>query len=59
MATGACSTSTCTTTTQFVNAPKVGQWPLCGEWCDIENAGIGAVPQANPDSTFPNLCAYV
>jgi cellulose 1,4-beta-cellobiosidase len=57
--TGACSTSTCTTTTQFVNSSKVDQRPFRGEWCNIENAGIGALPQANPDSSFPNLYAYV
>ena len=57
--TGACPASTCTTTTQFVNASKVDQRPFRGEWCNIENAGIGAVPQASPDSSFPNLYAYI
>jgi cellulose 1,4-beta-cellobiosidase len=56
---GPCSTSTCTTTAQFVNASKVDQRPFRGEWCNIENAGIGAFPQASPDSTFPNLYAYI
>jgi cellulose 1,4-beta-cellobiosidase len=57
--TGACATTTCTTTAQFVNASKVDERPFRGDWCNPENAGIGALPQANPDSTFPNLYAYV
>jgi cellulose 1,4-beta-cellobiosidase len=57
--TGACPTTTCTTTTQFVNDSKIDERPFRGDWCNPENAGIGALPQANPDSTFPNLYAYV
>ncbi len=57
--TAACSTSTCTTTASFVNASKVDQRPFRGDWCNPENAGIGAFPQANPDSTFTHLYAYV
>jgi cellulose 1,4-beta-cellobiosidase len=60
--TGACPnniSSSCTTTAAFVNASKVDERPFRGDWCNPENAGIGAVPQANPDSTFPNLYAYV
>ncbi len=56
---GPCPTTTCTTTAQFVNASKVDQRPFRGEWCNIENAGIGALPQANPDSSFSHLYAYV
>src|ERR1700727_23202 len=51
--------SSCSTTAAFVNASKVDERPFRGDWCNPENAGIGAVPQANPDSTFPNLYAYV
>jgi cellulose 1,4-beta-cellobiosidase len=60
--TGACPnniSSSCSTTAAFVNASKVDERPFRGDWCNPENAGIGAVPQANPDSTFPNLYAYV
>jgi cellulose 1,4-beta-cellobiosidase len=55
--TGACTT--CTTTASFVNASKVDQRPFRGDWCNPENAGIGNFPQANPDSTFTHLYAYV
>jgi len=57
--TGACSTSTCTTTVSFVNASKIDQRPFRGDWCNQEGAGIGAFPQANPVSSFPNLYSYV
>jgi cellulose 1,4-beta-cellobiosidase len=55
--TGACTT--CTTTAEFVNDSKIDERPFRGDWCNPENAGIGALPQANPDSSFPNLYAYV
>jgi cellulose 1,4-beta-cellobiosidase len=57
--TAACSTATCTTTTAFVNASKIDDRPFRGDWCNQENAGIGALPQADPDSSFANLYAYV
>jgi cellulose 1,4-beta-cellobiosidase len=60
--TGACPnniSSSCTTTTEFVNASKIDERPFRGDWCNPENAGIGTLPQANPDSSFPNLYAYV
>jgi cellulose 1,4-beta-cellobiosidase len=57
--TAACSTTTCTTTAEFVNASKVDQRPFRGDWCNPENAGIGAFPQANPDSSFTHLYAYI
>jgi cellulose 1,4-beta-cellobiosidase len=57
--TAACSTSTCTTTTEFVNASKVDDRPFRGDWCNQENAGIGALPQASPNSSFTHLYAYV
>jgi cellulose 1,4-beta-cellobiosidase len=57
--TAACSTTTCTTTTEFVNASKIDERPFRGDWCNQVNSGIGALPQANPNSSFPNLYAYV
>ena len=57
--TAACSTTTCTTTTAFVNASKIDDRPFRGDWCNQENAGIGALPQADPNSSFANLYAYV
>jgi cellulose 1,4-beta-cellobiosidase len=51
--------SSCSTTAAFVNASKIDERPFRGDWCNPENAGIGALPQANPDSSFPNLYAYV
>ena len=57
--TAACSTSTCTTTASFVNASKVNQRPFRGDWCNQNNAGLGAFPQANPNSSFTHLYAYV
>jgi cellulose 1,4-beta-cellobiosidase len=42
-----------------VNASKIDERPFRGDWCNPENAGIGALPQANPNSSFPNLYAYV
>ncbi len=57
--TGACATSTCTTTASFVNASKIDERVFRGNWCNQNNAGLGAFPQANPSSSFPNLYAYV
>ncbi|HXL96197.1 MAG TPA: glycoside hydrolase family 6 protein [Streptosporangiaceae bacterium] len=57
--TAACSTTTCTTTAEFVNSSKIDERPFRGDWCNPENAGIGAVPQANPNSSFTHLYAYV
>jgi cellulose 1,4-beta-cellobiosidase len=57
--TAACSTTTCTTTSEFVNSSKIDERPFRGDWCNPENAGIGAVPQANPNSSFTHLYAYV
>jgi cellulose 1,4-beta-cellobiosidase len=57
--TAACSTSTCTTTTEFVNDSKIDDRPFRGDWCNQENAGIGALPQASPNSSFTHLYAYL
>jgi cellulose 1,4-beta-cellobiosidase len=51
--TAACSTTTCTTTTAFVNASKIDDRPFRGDWCNQENAGIGALPQATPTPRSP------
>jgi len=51
--------STSTNLTTFVNASKVDERPFRGDWCNQNNAGLGAFPQANPMSSFPNLYAYV
>ncbi len=48
-----------TSTADFVNKSKVDERPFRGDWCNPENAGIGALPQANPDSSFTHLYAYV
>jgi cellulose 1,4-beta-cellobiosidase len=57
--TAACSTTTCTTTTEFVNDSKIDDQPFRGDWCNQANSGIGALPQANPNSSFTHLYAYV
>jgi cellulose 1,4-beta-cellobiosidase len=57
--TEACPTSTCTTTTEFVNDSKIDDQPFRGDWCNQANSGIGAFPQANPNSSFTHLYAYV
>jgi cellulose 1,4-beta-cellobiosidase len=48
-----------TSTADFVNKSKVDERPFRGDWCNPQNAGIGALPQANPDSTFSHLYAYI
>jgi cellulose 1,4-beta-cellobiosidase len=57
--TAACSTTTCTTTASFVNASKIDERVFRGNWCNQNNAGLGAFPQANPNSAFTHLYAYV
>jgi cellulose 1,4-beta-cellobiosidase len=51
--------STSTDLTTFVNASKIDERPFRGDWCNQNNAGIGAFPQANPMSSFSNLYSYV
>jgi|HubBroStandDraft_1064217.scaffolds.fasta_scaffold06517_5 cellulose 1,4-beta-cellobiosidase len=51
--------STSTVTATFVAQSKIDQRPFRGDWCNQENAGIGALPQANPNSSFTHLYAYV
>ena len=51
--------STSTVTATFVNQSKIDERPFRGDWCNQNNAGLGAFPQANPLSSFTNLYAYV
>jgi cellulose 1,4-beta-cellobiosidase len=51
--------STSTTVATFVNQSKIDQRPFRGDWCNVNGAGIGAFPQANPLSSFTHLYAYV
>jgi cellulose 1,4-beta-cellobiosidase len=50
---------TSTVTATFVNQSKIDQRPFRGDWCNQNNAGLGAFPQANPNSSFTHLYAYV
>ena len=43
----------------YVAANKIDKRPFRGDWCNQNNAGLGAFPQANPLSSFTNLYAYV
>jgi cellulose 1,4-beta-cellobiosidase len=51
--------STSTDLNTFVNATKVDQRPFRGDWCNQNGAGLGPFPQANPNSSFTHLYAYV
>ena len=51
--------STSTTVATFVNQSKVDQRPFRGDWCNVNGAGLGAFPQANPNPSFSHLYAYV
>ena len=51
--------STSTDLNTFVNQSKVDQRPFRGDWCNQNNAGLGPFPQANPNSSFTHLYAYV
>jgi cellulose 1,4-beta-cellobiosidase len=51
--------STSTVLNTFVTQSKVDERPFRGDWCNQNNAGLGAFPQANPLSSFTNLYAYV
>jgi len=57
------ASTTSTNITDFVNASKIDQRPVRGVWCNIANAGIGALPQVSPgggfNPPFLNLEAYV
>ena len=51
--------STSTDLNTFVNATKIDERPFRGDWCNQNNAGLGAFPQANPLSSFSHLYAYI
>jgi cellulose 1,4-beta-cellobiosidase len=51
--------STSTVLNTFVDQSKIDERPFRGDWCNQNNAGLGAFPQANPLSSFSNLYAYV
>ncbi len=51
--------STSTDLNTFVNATKVDRRPFRGDWCNQNGAGLGPFPQANPNSSFTHLYAYV
>jgi cellulose 1,4-beta-cellobiosidase len=51
--------STSTVTATFVAQSKIDQRSFRGDWCNQNNAGLGAFPQANPNSSFTHLYAYV
>jgi cellulose 1,4-beta-cellobiosidase len=51
--------STSTDVTTFVNQSKIDQRPFRGDWCNVNNAGLGTFPQANPNSSFSHLYAYI
>jgi len=45
--------------TEIFNS-KIDLRPFRGDWCNLQNAGIGALPAANPlPTTFSHLQAYV
>ena len=42
-----------------MNQSKVDRRPFRGDWCNQNGAGLGPFPQANPNSSFTHLYAYV
>ncbi|WP_324606673.1 glycoside hydrolase family 6 protein [Kitasatospora azatica] len=48
-----------TTATAYVAANKVDQRPFRGDWCNINGAGIGYRPQAQPYGAADPIIAYV
>ena len=51
--------STPTTPDTFVAANKIDQRSFRGDWCNQNNAGIGAVPQAQPFGASDAIAAFV
>jgi cellulose 1,4-beta-cellobiosidase len=51
--------STSTDLNTFVSQSKIDERPVRGDWCNQNNAGLGPFPQANPNSSFTHLYAYV
>lgn len=48
-----------TTATAYVNANKVDQRPFRGDWCNVNGAGIGARPTAQPYGASNHIIAFV
>jgi cellulose 1,4-beta-cellobiosidase len=48
-----------TTAAAYVAANKVDQRPFRGDWCNVNGAGIGARPQANPYGSSDHIIADV
>ncbi|MBW8807145.1 MAG: glycoside hydrolase family 6 protein, partial [Catenulisporales bacterium] len=51
--------STPTDVNSYVTANKVDSRPFRGDWCNVNGAGIGARPQANPYGTSSHIIADV
>jgi cellulose 1,4-beta-cellobiosidase len=51
--------STPTTPEAYVNANKIDQRPFRGDWCNVNGAGIGARPTAQPFGASSHIIAYV
>jgi cellulose 1,4-beta-cellobiosidase len=51
--------STPTDVNSYVTANKVDQRPFRGDWCNVNGAGIGARPQANPYGAGDHIIADV
>jgi cellulose 1,4-beta-cellobiosidase len=43
----------------FVTASKIDERDARGQWCNQENAGLGAAPAANPSGYFPQLQGFL
>ncbi|MBY8885436.1 glycoside hydrolase family 6 protein [Streptomyces sp. PTM05] len=43
----------------YVNANKIDQRPFRGDWCNIDGAGIGARPQAEPYGSASHIIGFV
>ncbi|WP_281292748.1 glycoside hydrolase family 6 protein [Kitasatospora viridis] len=48
-----------TTTNAYVAANKVDQRPFRGDWCNVNGAGIGARPQAQPYGSANPIIAFL
>ncbi|HEV2638023.1 MAG TPA: glycoside hydrolase family 6 protein [Actinocrinis sp.] len=51
--------TTPTTPQAYVNANKIDQRPFRGDWCNVNGAGIGARPAAQPFGASSHIIAYV
>ncbi|WP_034091377.1 glycoside hydrolase family 6 protein [Streptacidiphilus albus] len=51
--------TTPTTATAYVAANKIDQRPFRGDWCNVEGAGIGARPTAQPYGSSDPIIAFV